>query len=422
MSLALMSVAPVGVKAATIDIVWPTEGKEDTTTHVFRGSIQGTDTDDYNLFWTVGGSYAKFSSHDSYKEVQINFNSWTWKGDGPYVISFIAQDTSGKEIGRTTLSVVRKIVSGKEVMVLGTQAPAPSTPTPEPSTPSSSTLFVNPSSEAAKAAASFSGSEADKKRLAYIAGQPTGIWLGGWYSDIEATVRSFVTKAESQGQTPVFVPYNIPNRDCGQYSKGGVGDATAYKAWIAKIAAGIGTKNAIIVLEPDALAQFGCLSATDATKRATMLAEAVTTLKKNSGTKVYLDAGHAKWMSVDTAATRLSQAGIGKADGFSLNVSNFIDTTTSVAYAKKLSDKLGGKDAVLDTSRNGNGPTSSGEWCNPSGRALGQAPTLSTGHSGIDAFLWIKAPGESDGSCNGGPAAGKFWTAYAIELAKNAGK
>ena len=37
-----------------------------------------------------------------------------------------------------------------------------------------------------------------------------------------------------------------------------------------------------------------------------------------------------------------------------------------------------------------------------------------------DALLWVKAPGESDGSCNGGPSAGTWWTEYALGLAERA--
>ena len=47
---------------------------------------------------------------------------------------------------------------------------------------------------------------------------------------------------------------------------------------------------------------------------------------------------------------------------------------------------------------------------------MGPEPTVSTGTALLDAELWIKAPGESDGSCNGGPPAGQFWLAYALML------
>ena len=36
----------------------------------------------------------------------------------------------------------------------------------------------------------------------------------------------------------------------------------------------------------------------------------------------------------------------------------------------------------------------------------------------VDAYCWIKRPGESDGTCNGGPAAGGWWPDRALELAR----
>ena len=76
-----------------------------------------------------------------------------------------------------------------------------------------------------------------------------------------------------------------------------------------------------------------------------------------------------------------------------------------------------GKHFLIDTSRNGLGTT---EWCNPRGQALGVTPTTNTGHPLVDAFLWIKQPGESDGTCGGGPRAGNWWTDIALELSRAA--
>lgn len=77
---------------------------------------------------------------------------------------------------------------------------------------------------------------------------------------------------------------------------------------------------------------------------------------------------------------------------------------------------------MVDTSRNGNGPLGAAgqdAWCNPPGRALGTPPTTRTGDPLLDAYLWIKRPGESDGSCRGGPSAGTWWPEYALGLARN---
>jgi endoglucanase len=37
----------------------------------------------------------------------------------------------------------------------------------------------------------------------------------------------------------------------------------------------------------------------------------------------------------------------------------------------------------------------------------------------VDAYLWVKQPGDSDGQCRtGAPAAGAWWADYALALAK----
>jgi endoglucanase len=123
-------------------------------------------------------------------------------------------------------------------------------------------------------------------------------------------------------------------------------------------------------------------------------------------------------------AGRLSQAGVEHARGFSLNTANFFTTEDEIGYGDAISGLTGGKKYVIDTSRNGAGPTDDPMyWCNPSGRALGAAPTTATGNGNVDAFLWVKRPGESDGSCGRGePGAGTFVSQYAINLASNAGQ
>ena len=139
---------------------------------------------------------------------------------------------------------------------------------------------------------------------------------------------------------------------------------------------------------------------------------------------VYLDAGNAGWQPAGTIAARLRQAGLAKARGFSLNVSNFDTTASETAYGEAIDRELGGGAGaahfILDTSRNGNGPAPGGAWCNPPGRALGTPPKAATGNSALDAYVWVKRPGESDGTCNGGPAAGQFWPQYALSLAQSA--
>jgi endoglucanase len=242
--------------------------------------------------------------------------------------------------------------------------------------------------------------------------------MGGWVGNIRREVNQAVSTITGSGSLPVFVAYNIPYRDCGSYSAGGSATANAYRKWIKDFAAGVGGRNAIVILEPDALAGMDCLAAGGRQERVALIREAVQALRAQRAA-VYLDAGHANWHSAAEMAKRLQQAGIAEANGFALNVSNFAPTQANIAYGERISRLVGGKHFIIDTSRNGR-PVNSKEWCNPRGRALGVAPTTNTGHPLVDAFLWVKAPGESDGTCGGGPRAGTWWSAYALELSRAA--
>jgi endoglucanase len=265
--------------------------------------------------------------------------------------------------------------------------------------------------------------------LAKIADHGGADWIGDWTPNVGNWVGKRVTLIQKTGALPLFIVYNIPKRDCGNYSAGGSEKGEAYKEWITKFAKGIGNRRAAVVLEPDALGLLTkCLSPEDQKERLALLRFAVHEFASLGQTAVYVDAGHSSWMTVPEAVERLKAAGIDEADGFALNVSNYKATQTEVKYGKEISKKLGGKHFVIDTSRNGNGPPTSGCknaddescWCNPPGRALGTPPTTKTADPVVDAYLWLKKPGESDGQCNGGPKAGVFWPEQAIELAKNA--
>lgn len=282
-------------------------------------------------------------------------------------------------------------------------------------------LYVDPNSAAKRQAEAWKRTRpVDAELVRRIADQPVARWLGGWIGDIRREVNQAVATITGSGALPVFVAYNIPYRDCGSYSAGGSATANAYRKWIKDFAAGVGGRNAIVILEPDALAGMDCLAAAGRQERLALIREAVQALRA-ARAAVYIDAGHSQWHAPEEMARRLKGAGIDQAHGFSLNVSNFQTTQSNIAYGEKISRLTGGKHFIIDTSRNGL-PTNSKEWCNPRGRALGISPTTSTGHPLVDAYLWVKAPGESDGTCGGGPRAGTWWSAYALELSRAASR
>ncbi|QHT57558.1 glycoside hydrolase family 6 [Cellulomonas sp. H30R-01] len=394
-------------------------------------------------------------------------------------------------------------------------APAP-TATATSAPPSGAEFYTNPHSTTLEAAQKLTGqARADAQLLGSV---PSADWFtGGTPQEVEAEVDRLVTAAAAAHQEPVLAAYNLPFRDCAQYSSGGAADTAAYNAWIDGFAAGIGDRSATVILEPDGLGiipHYTSLDgtadwcqpaeadpATAAANRYEQLNHAVDALAALPDVKVYLDGTSSAWLTVGEISDRLVKAGVQRATGFFLNASNYQFTENGTAYgtwvssciayatevvvgdyascgnqwwnggpandwqgvamsqygrwsstatdpalntagiesryASILGDVEPTTTFVIDTSRNALGPwqyppdvyPAHEDWCNPPDRGLGVRPTTQTGNPLVDAYLWIKVPGESDGQCFRGtpgpldpargmadPAAGQWFTQQAREL------
>jgi endoglucanase len=371
------------------------------------------------------------------------------------------------------------------------------------------------------------GNVAGALKLGGMLAQGHAVWLtSGTASSVRKTVATTVAEAALERRVPVFVVYDVPFRDCGQYSSGGARSTADYLSFVDGVAKGIGNATAVVIEEPDGIGLIpgqGCtpsdadLAAAGLTidqarqARYDQITGAVARLEQDTHVSVYLDATHPGWLGVDDISHRLIDAGVQNAQGFFLNASNFQYTTDDVFYGTWISDCIAyvtqvdpgdygscgnqywdggpatnwdgdaldtyqvwsdqpysgthsdlhwntaGIDSryasilgsvqptthfVVDTSRNGLGPWNwatagyanagiAQDWCNPPGRGTGIAPTTSTGNALVDAYLWIKTPGESDGSCTRDgsagaadpqrgvvdPAAGAWFPQQALELA-----
>jgi endoglucanase len=320
-----------------------------------------------------------------------------------------------------------------------------------------------------------SGDLKDAALIAEMEATPRAVWFtSGTPAQVRQQVRQTMIEAAAHRSVPVLVAYDIPGRDCAQYSAGGALNEADYEAWISGLAQGIGHRKAIVILEPDALGNLpsGCgLSSsvypfTD-DERIAELRYAVAALEDHPRTSVYLDGTHSAWQSVGTITQRLLEANVQDAQGFYLNVSNYQPTAeltdygtwisdciamvtdtssafynnpsscasqyypatqsdfstwglTTAWYAQNMGNAVATTHFVIDTSRNGDGPNnmqgyasapydqpssviaalSSGNWCNPPDSGLGIRPTASTGVPLLDAYLWVKTPGQSDGQCD----------------------
>ena len=333
----------------------------------------------------------------------------------------------------------------------------------------------------------------DFKDAALLTGMvttPQAVWFtSGTPAQVEQQVRKTVIEAAFERAVPVIVAYDIPGRDCAQFSAGGALSQADYQAWIDALSAGIGHTRAVVLVEPDGLGNLpsDCHLPTSVypftdTERIAEINYAVGSLTKNPNASVYLDGTHSAWQSVGTMTQRLLEGGVQQARGFYLDVSNYQPTPelndygtwisdciamvtdpnswafnlpadcasqyfpatqsdfstwglTTQWYAANMGDAVASTHFVVDTSRNGQGPNSmqsfaaapfdqpssvisklaSGNWCNPPASGLGLRPTSNTGVPLLDAYLWVKIPGESDGQCDaaGGVRAWDY-TAYTL--------
>jgi len=400
---------------------------------------------------------------------------------------------------------------GLGVTIGGTAWASPPSP-PSRTLTANTRFYVDPQSEAAHQAVTdlLNRDFADAAAMAKLATWPEATWFTkGTPSQVNSQARDLARRAAVQRAVPVLVAYYIPLRDCSQYSAGGAQSDADYQTWIAALANGLGNSKAVVILEPDALANLpsDCGQDPTGTISAARIADvnyAIDVLEARPGVSVYLDAGHSQWHSVGDMAARLIQAGVARAQGFFLNVSNFQPTDQGDQYGTWISkciwfatmgpswaaghtdycasqyysgaapnDGLPGDSVsptdpstwhwtdlwfdqnvgtppadqlthfVVDTSRNGQGAWTpppgkyTGDpqnWCNPPNRGVGVRPTAATGVALVDAYLYVKTIGESDGQCNrsipGGtidpeygivdPAAGAWWPDMAHTLAHNA--
>ena len=386
---------------------------------------------------------------------------------------------TGKSV--LALAAAAAVVLGLCAAPAAAHGSAPSARTLGPST----RFYTDAGSEAVRQAVTDlrAGDLKDAATMAALASWPQAQWFDGTATPQQTTRAMAVLEAKAalQRQVPVAVAYDIPGRDCSQYSAGGAATSADYVAWIDALATGIGSRTTVVILEPDSLALSPVYCGGTAQQQADRLAQlnaAVDRLERQPGAIVYLDAGHSAWQNVGTQAQLLIDGGVGRAQGFFLNVSNYQTDSDLTRYGTEVSQcvwylrntpgasaddcanqywPVADADAwyashvpasaqlshfVVDSSRNGQGPWTpapgkySGDpqtWCNPPGRGLGVRPTADTGTPLLDAYLWIKVPGESDGSCTRGtsgpadpeygttdPAAGAWWPAQALSLAQDA--
>jgi cellulose 1,4-beta-cellobiosidase len=321
--------------------------------------------------------------------------------------------------------------------------------------------------------------------LAKVGAFSTAIWLDtiSRTATLGKILDDALAKQTSLGKPVVvtFVVYDLPGRDCHANASNGeltlsAGDVQRYHTdYIDVIAAAFAAHSSLriaAVVEPDSLPNLAtnlsdprCAAAQDIYKAG--VAYAVSKLSAPH-VALYLDAGHSGWLgwpNNTTAAAQIfkdvltSAGGADKIRGFATNTANYsvlhethelFDYQSNpchdeLTFVSQLAGALsaigvGGKYFVVDTSRNGTGGIRQawGSWCNVHGAAIGERPVADP-VPGVDAYLWVKPPGESDGTSDssasrfdsacgsgnpdatqGAPQAGQWFASYFSMVAVNA--
>lgn len=205
--------------------------------------------------------------------------------------------------------------------------------------------------------------------------------------------------------------------------------APTFMAQIDALARATGNRPAVYLVELDAIGSSACIARNHALPAwEALLRYEGTTLAALPHTVVYLEGGYSDSNTARYAARVLNASGIRHVQGFFTNDTHINWTIDEIRYGQQISRLTHGAHFIVNTAQNGNGPklnphpATEGveDLCNPPGRGLGPTDNTSPGFAHLDALLWTHVPGNSSGSCNGGPPPGIFWPDRAISLAAHA--
>jgi len=271
--------------------------------------------------------------------------------------------------------------------------------------------------------------------------QPTSFWLDSSSSISRLTSALVAARkhggAAGRGLVPLVTVSTLPGRSCETDGSGEEFSATAegareYRAFIDNVSAVLmehSSQPVALVLEPHVLAVLASRKPACAASQSTMedsLAYAIRKLAL-ANVSIYLDGGNAIWTGwddlrqalVEAAARILTKVGPGnRVRGFATNVGAYTPLVgdgvsrlasnnpfrNEVDYITHLAEDLHrngieGMHFIVDTSRNGQltVPGMGRDWCNLAEAGMGERPRVVL-HPLIDAYVWVKPPGESDGT------------------------
>ena len=167
---------------------------------------------------------------------------------------------------------------------------------------------------------------------------PTAFWYGERngreMKDLDKSLKRLFRR--TLPGLPILVIYNLPNRDIGQYSKGGAKTKESYLNFIESFAKGIGELSPIVIFEPDALPHTGEMNKQERNYRLALMKAGLEILTSQSNAHVYIDVGHSYWLSPKEASDLIGIVSNDRVRGFAVNVSNYRTSKESLNWSLKV--------------------------------------------------------------------------------------
>ncbi len=95
--------------AQAIDIWWPSNGAQVSGVQPFKAMVYNLPASDYTMYWQVDGGQlnpmAPNSTDYPHMEASVDVTPWTWRGTGPYVVTFVAKDVNGNVIATASSTI-----------------------------------------------------------------------------------------------------------------------------------------------------------------------------------------------------------------------------------------------------------------------------------------------------------------------------
>ena len=242
--------------------------------------------------------------------------------------------------------------------------------------------------------------------------------------------------AADPGSVPIFTTFFLYQAGYCESAGQILANRPTFERQVNEVARGIDRRPAVMLLELDAIGASRCMQSNGALPYwEGDIRYEVDAMAALPHTVVYVEGGYADGNPPGYTASVLRAVDIDKIRGFFTNDTHEDWTINEVHWSQRVSQFVGGTHFIVNTATNGRGPLVPGNrvrngnevLCNPPGRGIGPVPTTSPADprthrvfSGADAFVWTAPPGNSSGSCNGGPPSGTFWPAKALGLSAHA--